>query len=69
MDAVEGEDDHHDEVGDEQAGVKEIGAVETLKGTVGVVRLEIMQRAVLLRQQEKREQMGIAVQGAYSMLR
>ena len=42
MDAVEREDDHHDEVGDEQADVEGVPAVDVAEGVVGVVRLPIV---------------------------
>jgi hypothetical protein len=65
MDAVEGEDEHHDEVGYEEAGVKGIGAVEALEGLIGVVGLVVVEQPVLGRQQQKGEQMGRGEQGGY----
>ena len=64
MDAVEGEDDHHDEVGNEEAGVKEIGAIEALEGVVSVVALEVVHDSVLGQEQQEREQIERAEQGA-----
>jgi hypothetical protein len=54
MDAVEGEDDHHDEVGHKEAGIEEVGAVEALEGVVGVVALIVVRESMLGRQQQKR---------------
>jgi hypothetical protein len=46
MDAVEREDDHHDEVRDEQGDVEGVPAVGVAKGVVGVVRLPVVAEAV-----------------------
>ncbi len=46
MDAVEGQDDHYDEVGDEEADVEGVPAVVTLEGAVGVVGAPVVGEAV-----------------------
>ena len=46
MDAVEGEDDHHQEVGDEQADVEGVPAIDVAEGVVRVVRLPIVAQTV-----------------------
>jgi hypothetical protein len=46
MDAVEGEDQHHHEVGDEQADVEGVPAVEVLEGAVGVVGAPVVAEAL-----------------------
>ena len=53
MDAVEGEDDHHDEVRDEQADVEGVPAVVAAEGAVGVVGLPIVAEAVLVGEEER----------------
>jgi hypothetical protein len=53
MDAVEGEDDHHDEVRDEEADVERVPAVVALKGAVGVVGLPVVGEAVLIGEEER----------------
>jgi hypothetical protein len=53
MDAVEGEDHHHDEVGDEEADVERVPAVVALKGAVGVMGLPIVGEAVLVGEEER----------------
>jgi hypothetical protein len=62
MDAIEGEDDHHDEVGHEQADVERIPAVVALERAVGVVGLPIMREAVLIGEEE-RESVEMMCQG------
>jgi hypothetical protein len=54
MDAVEGEDNHNDEVGDEEGGVEGVPAVEMLEGVVGVVGLEVMAEALRGQQEGQR---------------
>jgi hypothetical protein len=53
MDAVEGEDYHHDEIRDEQPYVEGIPAVIALEGAVGVVGLPVMREAVLIGEEER----------------
>jgi hypothetical protein len=65
MDAVEGEDDHHDEVGDEQADVEGVPAVVALEGAVGVMGLPIVREAVLVGEEE-REGVEVMCQGCGS---
>src|ERR1700728_2737582 len=42
MQAIEGQDDHHDEVRDEQRGVEPVPAIEMLEGVVAVVVAEVV---------------------------
>ena len=42
MQAVEGQNDHHDEIRDEQRGVEPVPAVEMLEGVVSIVVAEIV---------------------------
>jgi hypothetical protein len=53
MDAVEGEDDHHDEVGDEQADVEGVPAVVALEGAVRVMGSPVAGEAVLIGEEER----------------
>ena len=62
MDAVEGEDDHHDEVGDEQADVEGVPAVVAAEGAVGVMGLPVVREAVLIGEEE-RERVEVMCQG------
>jgi hypothetical protein len=62
MDAVEGEDHHHDEVGDEQADVEGVPAVVAFEGAVSVVGLPIVREAVLIGEEE-RESVEVMCQG------
>jgi hypothetical protein len=45
MDAVEGEDDHHDEVGDEERDVEGVPVVGVAEGVVGVVGAPVVGEA------------------------
>ncbi len=47
MQAVEGQDDHHDEVRDEQRGVEPVPAVEMLEGMVAVVVTKVVAEVIL----------------------
>jgi hypothetical protein len=62
MDAVEGEDDHHDAVGHEEADVEGVPAVVALEGAVGVVGPPIVREAVLVGEEE-RESVDVVCQG------
>jgi hypothetical protein len=53
MDAVEGEDDHHDEVRDQQGDVKGVPAIDVAEGMVGVMRLPIVAEPVLRAEKER----------------
>jgi hypothetical protein len=46
MDAVDGEDDHYGEVGDEQGSVEGVPGVEALEGLIGVLGFEKVAKAV-----------------------
>jgi hypothetical protein len=46
MDAVDGEDNHDGEVGDEQRGVEGIPGIEAFKGLIGVLGFEEVAEAV-----------------------
>jgi hypothetical protein len=46
VDAVEGEDDHHDEVRDEQRDVEGVPAVGVAEGVVGEVGLPVVAEPV-----------------------
>jgi hypothetical protein len=46
MDAVEGEDDHHDEVGDEEGDVEGVPAIGVAEGVVGVVGFPVVPETV-----------------------
>jgi hypothetical protein len=46
VDAVEGEDDHHDEVRDEQRDVEGVPTVGVAEGVVGEVGLPVVAQAV-----------------------
>jgi hypothetical protein len=48
MQAIEGQNDHHDEVRDEQRGVEPVPAVKVLEGVISVVVAEIVAEIVLL---------------------
>ena len=50
VDAVEGEENHHREVGQQHAGVEEVPVVEALEGLVGVLHFEVMAEAALRRE-------------------
>jgi hypothetical protein len=63
MQTVEGQDDHHDEVGDEDADVEAVPAVLAAEGAVGVVRLPVVRKRVLVREEE-REDMDVMCQRA-----
>jgi hypothetical protein len=52
MDAIEGEDDHHDEVGDEQGDVEGVPAIGVAKGVVGVVGLPVVPEAVVIGEED-----------------
>jgi hypothetical protein len=65
MDAIEGEDDHHDEVRDQQADVEGVPAVVAFEGAVGVMGLPIMREAVLIGEEE-RESVDVVCQGCGS---
>jgi hypothetical protein len=52
MQAVEGQDDHDDEVGDEEADVEAVPAVLAAEGVVGVVGLPIVAQPVLVGQED-----------------
>ena len=47
MNAIEGENDHHDEVGNQECGVKRVPVIQVLEGAIGVMGLEVMLQAVL----------------------
>jgi hypothetical protein len=47
MDSVEGKDDHHDEVRDQQGDVKGVPAIDVAEGVVGVMRLPIVAEPAL----------------------
>jgi hypothetical protein len=61
MQAVEGKDDHHHEVGDEQADVEAVPAVLAAEGMVGVVGLPVVGETVLV-EEEQRESMDVVSQ-------
>ncbi len=54
MDAVEGEQDHHREVGQQHGGVKDVPVVEPLEGLVGVLHFEVVAESALRRKGQKR---------------
>jgi hypothetical protein len=60
MEAVEGEDHHHDEVRDEDADVEAVPAVLAAEGAVGVVSAPVVREAVLTGKQNggERVRMG-----------
>jgi hypothetical protein len=62
MDAVEGEDDHHDEVRDQQTNVEGVPAIVAAEGAVGVMGLPIVREAVLIGEEE-RESVEVMCQG------
>jgi hypothetical protein len=68
MDAVEGKDDHHDEVRDKQADVEGVPAVVAAEGAIGVVGLPIVREAVLVGEEE-RESVEVMCQGYGSQKR
>jgi hypothetical protein len=47
VDAVEGEDHHDDEVGDEQGDIEGVPAVDVAEGVVGVVGLPVVSETAL----------------------
>ena len=47
MDAIEGENHHHDEVRNQQCRVKRVPAIQVLEGFIRVVRLEIVLQTML----------------------
>jgi hypothetical protein len=47
MDAVEGKDDHHDEVRNEQGDVECVPTIDVAEGVVGVVRLPVVAEPAL----------------------
>jgi hypothetical protein len=47
MDAIEGENHHHHEVGNQQRGVKKVPVIQVLEGLVGVMRPEVVLQPVL----------------------
>jgi hypothetical protein len=60
VDTVEGEDDHHQKIGDEQTDVEGVPAVDVAEGVVRVVRLPIMPKTALrIQEQGKRIEMGV----------
>ena len=61
MDAVEGEDDHHQEVGDEQADVEGVPAIDVAEGVISVVRLPVVPQTAL-RGEEHGERIELAEQ-------
>jgi hypothetical protein len=45
MDPVKGEDDHHDEIGDEEGDVEGVPAIDVAEGVVGVVGSPVVGQA------------------------
>jgi len=46
MKSVEGQDDHHDEVRNQQTGIERVPAIEMLKSLIGIVRLPVVAEAL-----------------------
>ena len=55
MDAVDGQNDHDEEIGNQQAEVEAVEFVESLKGLVEDVRLEPLVHAVALHDREQKD--------------
>jgi hypothetical protein len=53
MDAVERQNDHHDEVRHQQADVERVPAILAAKGVIGVVGLPVVCQAVLIGKEER----------------
>ena len=51
MDAVKGKDDHYDEIGNQQRGVKRVPVVQVFEGLIRIVGSEIMLQPMLRRSQ------------------
>jgi hypothetical protein len=60
MNAVEGEDDHHQEIGDEQADVEGVPAIDVAECVVSVVRLPVVSQTA--RGEEHGERIELAEQ-------
>jgi hypothetical protein len=53
MEAVEGEDHHHDEVRNQEADVESVPAVLAAKSVIGVVSLPVMRQPMLVGKEER----------------
>jgi hypothetical protein len=65
MDAVEREDDHHDEVRHQQRDVEGVPAVDATEGVVGVVRLPVVAEPAR-RDEEECKRVELGQQGWFS---
>jgi hypothetical protein len=60
MDAIEGEDDHHQEIRYEERDVEGVPTIDIAEGVIRVVRLPVVPKAALrVQEQGKRIEMGV----------
>jgi hypothetical protein len=52
MDAIEGEDEHHGEIGEQDRRIKPIPVVEPLEGLVSILHFQVVEQAVMGRKSE-----------------
>ena len=62
MQPIQGEDDHHHEVRDQQSGVEGVPAVEMLKCPVAVVRAQVVLESALVRCQKQAQRIRLPQQ-------